>query len=78
MRIEGDNAGSVEAELEVETEDQDLPDGDHDVSLSCETPDLEMTFADPLEVADGEGKFKTELVLVNGTPMKTVSYPSAT
>ena len=64
---DGDNAGSVEAELEVEIEDGDLPNGEHDVSLSCETPDMEKTFDGSLVVEDGEGEFKAELELVNGT-----------
>lgn len=63
----GDNAGSVEADLEVETEDQDLADGEHVVSLVCETPDFEKVFDSPLEVEGGDGKFSQELVLVNGT-----------
>ena len=65
--IEDNVTGSVEAELEIEAEDGDLPEGNHEVSMSCETPDMEMIFADSLEIEDDEGKFKTEFTLVNGT-----------
>ncbi|HKU49767.1 MAG TPA: hypothetical protein VJP79_07440 [Nitrososphaera sp.] len=61
------NANSVEAELEVETEDGDLSDGEHAVSLTCDAPDLDMDFDDALVVQDGDGEFKADLALVNGT-----------
>jgi hypothetical protein len=61
------SAGSVEADLQVETDDQDLPDGDHDVSLACETPAFEKAFDSPMEVEGGDGEFSGELLLVNGT-----------
>jgi len=59
--------GSVEADLEIETEDQDLSDGEHDVSLACETPAFEKIFDSPMEVEGGDGKFSGELLFVNGT-----------
>jgi hypothetical protein len=63
---EGSNAGMVEAKLEVETEDGDLPDGEYAVSMSCTSPALDKTFDSPLVVADGDGKFEAELALTNG------------
>lgn len=64
---DGNTAGAVEADLEVEVEDGDVPDGEHDIALICETPDLEKSFENVLVVKDGEGKFEVELTLVNGT-----------
>ena len=61
------SSGSVEADQEVETENQDLPDGDHDVSLACETPAFEKAFDSPMEVEGGDGEFSGELLFVNGT-----------
>ncbi len=63
---EGSDAGSVMAELEIET-DGDLEDGDYAVSLMCDTPPLDETFDGSLTVAEGKGEFGAELALVNGT-----------
>ena len=62
-----ENSGSVEAELEIETDGGDLPDGEHTVALTCTTPELNNEFEDSLEVEDGKGEFKGELLLSNAT-----------
>ena len=48
------NTSVVEADLQIETEDQDLADGDHEVSLACDSPDFEKAFDNPLTVEDAQ------------------------
>ena len=54
-------------EIEVEIEGVNMTDGMYDVTFSCEEPAFNVTLDDAFEVEDGEGKFKQEIGLANGT-----------
>lgn len=54
-------------EIEVELEGTTFADGAYDAAFMCDSPTVNMTFADSFEVEDGEGEFEKEIALANGT-----------
>jgi len=54
-------------EIEVELDGMTLADGAYDAAFTCDSPSVNMTFADSFEVEDGEGEFEKEIALANGT-----------
>lgn len=56
-----------DAELQIEIEDGDLDDGTYNVEFACDSPDFDKEFQDVLTVEDGDGEFKEDLSLTNGT-----------
>ncbi len=61
------DTGSVEADLRIETQDQDLADGSYAVTFGCENAGIDLTLDGSLSVYGGEGDFEAELSLLNGT-----------
>lgn len=55
------------AEIEVELKGMTLADGAYDAAFVCDSPAVNMTFADSFEVEEGEGEFDKEITLTNGT-----------
>ncbi|MGI0025236.1 MAG: hypothetical protein ACREA4_08840, partial [Nitrososphaera sp.] len=62
LEVEGDGV-----QFEVKVNGLNMSDGTYDVNLSCDDPEINMTFVSALLVEDGEGKFKAEVTLANGT-----------
>ncbi|MGI0013826.1 MAG: hypothetical protein ACREBU_10355, partial [Nitrososphaera sp.] len=62
LEVEGDGV-----QFEVKVNGLNMSDDTYDVILSCDDPEINMTFVSALLVEEGEGMFKAEVTFVNGT-----------
>ncbi|MGI0015523.1 MAG: hypothetical protein ACREBU_19070, partial [Nitrososphaera sp.] len=62
LEVEGDGV-----QFEVKVNGLNMSDDTYDVILSCDDPEINMTFVSALLVEDGQGKFKAKVTLANGT-----------